>query len=203
MPATRRGLGADHRIKPLEPAAKRGVAVADHLEERLYRIQPQGNHSGLVFLAGNTSDGRQFLLGPCRQHLVAIEFSPTGEMRAVQRHPFPEEVQRIARSPLPPKGGPSRAAALIRRAREQNEAVASAGFAWAERFGVLAGPIMVQRFFVDDALIGIGDQAAAFERMTAGSDCDVTFADWERSGEYVLWWGREYVMNAQGKIVAA
>ena len=175
-------------------------------DDRLYRIQPHCSASWILFMAGTTPDGRQLLLGPHNRALVAIWFSPTGEMESVERKASPEEVRPSGHSPLPPVGAKGRTAALIQQARQRDEAVRNAAVAWAEQLGLIPGPILVRRFFLDDAMIGISDPAVAYARLFAGSDAfeseEEGLACWEESGEYVLWWGREYFMNHQGKAVS-
>jgi hypothetical protein len=174
-------------------------------DDRLYRIQPHCGDSWIIFLTGSTPNGRQLLLGPYNRDLVAIWFSRTGEMESVERRACPEEVRPSDHSRPSSVRVKPRTADLIRQARQRDEALRNAAVAWAEQFGVRPAPIVVRRFFLEDALIGISDPAEAYARLFAGSDAfeseEEGLACWEQSGEYVLWWGREHIMNHQGKVV--
>jgi hypothetical protein len=166
----------------------------------LYTIAHPGDDS--EFLCGRASGGRQvFLYGTCAYplpaaELVAIFFDPEGNLIGSGRKNVP---------PSEPAAGPGwreAADAATRRAVAE----------WQAEMGFVPGAIRVRRFSCEDVLIeDLPDEYKDFlanplatergdERSRA--DLELYVEAWLREKKFVLVFGKEYWMSAEGMIEA-
>lgn len=154
---------------------------------RLYTIQHQENYLD----CGICADGRQALRGLSDAGLTSIFFDSAGELLGCEVRPFPDEAR--GRSPA--------ADAALERAWET----------WADEIGYQPATIHVRKFVVAEQGIGIEDRPdhmVAFLKAPELEEPDAEnrefmfddIREWDESGKYVLYYGNDLWMDADGSV---
>jgi hypothetical protein len=170
-----------------------GLSISD----RYYTIQDVDDRN---FRAGRTADGRQVLMSPFQTGPIALFFDDEGRLLGRERRRTTEP------APMWTGGGPSQIPgdwferAILRRFR-----------GWQDEIGLEPGTIRVRGFFLDEEQLGIKDMPDHFAEYLADPanfildeeetlDWPGLIEDWRRAGRFVLWWGKDYWMEADGEI---
>lgn len=157
--------------------------------DKLYRIRSE---DGYNFIAGHSGKGEQVLLGVHERRLVGVFFQPEGDFIGVEDRPQPPE-EVAALSELDAE------LALWPRLE-----------AWKAEVGFTPCDIQVKAFLVFPLEVGIYDMPLSYQTFL---DNPLSFrdeetrttirdaiADWRATGRFILWWRKEYWMNAQGEV---
>lgn len=145
--------------------------------EREYLIQ-NFEHD---FYTGFIGDGRQVLMGPLYPELVLIEFDAFGDFVGVQTR---LETQR--QSQVEDQN------AWEHRYDAYYETLAQVE-TWQTELGYRPGTIRVHRFFLADRGLGIRDLPDHYQEL---------LPYWREKGCFVLWWGRDFWMDADGDVAS-
>jgi hypothetical protein len=158
---------------------------------RLYAIQYIDYEQ---FCAGLTSDDRQVLIGLLYPEIVAVFFDAKGEFIGVERRPLTNAREQGRPNPYDP---------------DLHPVVMHSLSVWQMEMGFRPGTIEVRRFETYGAAIADRPwhyeeflrNPAAFEpdeREQAAWRDEVR--SWDQRGLFVLHWGKDYWMNADGSI---
>ena len=146
------------------------------------------------FFVGKLSDGTQVLMGLQFPSIVALFFSPAGQLVKSQTRSLPADLLSL---PYNPDGGDWRQG-FLRAVR-----------AWQREIGFSAGPIRVKPFAAPGAWTAPRPESfVEFVRDPMSTEPDETerammqkaVDDWDEQGRYVLHWTKEYWMNADGTV---
>jgi hypothetical protein len=172
----------------------------------LYRIKPNERH---MICAGLSSDKRQVLMGLYCPNLVAIFFDKEGNLIDVQQRVLRfmvEDAERGVGTSI------------------YDERIEPEFLSWQEELGFQPATISVHKFVVleesgtkDESScqrdgIGIQDYPAFFHDVLANPDAYTEEEkqhvqreqpQWEKDGQFVLWWGNDYWFSSTGECVAS
>ncbi len=146
------------------------------MQNQLYKLQ-----DGIPFRAGHLRDGNQVLLSRFGSDAIDIRFSRNGEFLGYDRHAV----------------GP------------ETDVPDSAIDAVLNRVGITPGVIRVRAFVLPEYGIEIRDMPEYLQEFLDASEdfpaerashLKEAVADWVRSGSFVLVWGEDYEINADGEV---
>jgi hypothetical protein len=162
----------------------------------MYRIQ---THPMLDYCVGHDKHGQAVLLGIRYPYLVAVLFDQVGRLVEIRIRPLGFQAPAIY------KGGP-----YITEDPLFLEKVHNQRSQWEVEFGFKEGPIVVERFFLPQLLIGIEDLPRHLQRFLhhptefstdEQSNYPAIIQDWRTNGNCVLWWGTDYYLNRDGEVI--
>jgi hypothetical protein len=180
----------------------------DPASTKLYPLRTHGAEGGEAdFYTGTLPDGRQAVMGPAdyQLRLLCVTFDPDGNLleALTQPLPLPPVAKKLrGKAQLPPFPDP---------AQERARAIPHL-LAWQQQLGWKEGPIRVRAFMLPDDPVYI----AALPRWGIVTRYDPYFypdpqertqmrqqlAEWEASGNFVFWWGRDYHMSKDGEVLS-
>jgi hypothetical protein len=146
------------------------------------------------FSVGTCSDGRQALMGLLCPFLVTYFFDAHGSLLGSDYQPWNYPAPR--QSPDKP---------YHTHDPQFKEAFAQQEKQWQEALGFQAGTIQIEAFWDEENYVGIRllpDWLAEEpeEDPEERAFWEEQLANWQTSGMFVLWWGNNYNMNADGSI---
>ena len=162
------------------------------MPQRLYQIQG----SDREFYAGIVKGRRQVLMGPQSfTELIAIFFDENGCFLNYELRPLPPEPVVVGANPYDPD--------LVKKI----DAVLSR---WHAELEFRAAPIKVRKFDCEGNRVeDLPDYLQEFEdnpEQPSGpydppaEELRETLRNWREKGMYVLWWGKDYWMTAEGEV---
>ena len=192
------GLWAFHQAlaRSLADPGAAAAAAADVLRPRgKYALR----HDNGYFDAGTASGGRQAMMVAFYTGLTAIFFDADGELLGHEVRPLPPEE---------PADSPARRITL------DTPAVEAALAAWKAEVGFRPEPIRVQRFEVDELGVGIADRPSHMEEFLKAPEVAEpneterehswqSLREWEAEGNFVLYWGNDLWVNAEGEVTSS
>ena len=149
-------------------------------------------NEGIDFFTGHTSDGRQVLLGCLsNEFLTGIFFDTHGNLIGSQNRPT------SGLNPYDPR--------LV-------EKVSASLDAWWKELGFAPGTIRVRRFDCKEAGVRIEDlpdyleeflqdpEGFAQNKQESASSYFESGRRWRESGQFVLWWAKDYWLDGGGAV---
>ena len=178
-------------------------------EPRRYHIQAfAGVTPDRLFWTGTSSDEPR-ILGAYRNtsgtdildELVCCCFDTAGVLREVLIRPL---ARSASAEPVKQNAVP-----LISETLTQGEALDQLQ-QWAGELGIAPGPVSVQQFRLPDRRIYIRDHADwgiilqndpfYYPTRKERDQMRRQLAEWDKAGNFVVWWGEDYSMNAEGEV---
>lgn len=170
--------------------------------DRTYPIQ---SHDAYGFHAGMTADHRQVLIGVTCPYLVAFFFDVEGNFACGQRR----KLEFLQPSGVWVDG--ELIEGMVRRYDTHDERILQCLREWQEEIGFNPGVIRVKQFFVQDLVLGIDDYPSHFDDILEDPDEEEaeqeeareSIREWAATGQFVLYWGHDYWIDAQGQVTSS
>jgi hypothetical protein len=147
------------------------------------------------FIAGSTLDGRQALIGShSPSHVIAIFFDRNGRLLGY-------ELREIAPEPAVVGDNP--------HDRRRLAKLTGALRKWQSELGFIRGPIEVWKFNCEGVKVeDLPEHYQDFLANAVATEPDKTkwpewrelIQRWRDRGMFVLWWGKDYWMDAEGNV---
>jgi hypothetical protein len=157
-------------------------------DAKLYQIKGE---EGYNFIAGRTRHDEQVLMGVHDRRLVGVFFQLSGDFIRTEERPQPQE-------------------ALTRLNRLEAElALWPLLDIWKVEIGFTPCDIHVRQFHVPEFRVGIAELPESYQAFLADpatvrdEEYDTVrdaIMSWQATNSFVLWWRKEYWMNAQGEV---
>lgn len=171
-------------------------------DRHLYRIS---THEPYCFHAGTSRDGRQVLIGLLCPDLVALFFDSDGALLDLEKRPLDF---------LRPSGVIVDGEAVEGQVGTfdiHDERIPHHLRSWQNEIGFTPCTIAVRRFFVPELGVGIQDAPDHFAEILADPnsskdekrDIRESMRCWNANGQFVLWWGNDYWLNATGEVTSS
>ncbi len=165
----------------------------------LYRLRDRSEGGPAEVFAGRLADGRLALMGAYGDELVCVAFGPDGAFGEVLARPLSLPARGGERADA--EGSPPGVEPWLPQAE-----------AWQGELGWSAGPIDVQPFLLWDRQIYLADYPGWAIRYRADpivvrdpeerAQVQQQVREWEESGAFVFWWGKDYFMSKDGEAVS-
>jgi hypothetical protein len=146
---------------------------------KLYKV----NTAGDCFEPGLSKNGEQVLIGSCSDDVVAVFFNSGGRLLWYEAKPkesvlYPDKELET----------------------------------WKATIGLAPGAVRIQEFFLEDHYIGITELPKCFREFvndpsfiptdSERQEWEADVRKWRQNGQFILCWGREFWMNADGLITS-
>lgn len=184
------------RILEAPPSAS--PAEDEERPDRRYTLQPGQGY----FDCGVAADGRQVVMSFFWDGLTALIFSPEGEFLRTEVRPLPQQPEAH-----PKTGRPLRSPGF-------EAAVDTALQEWTAELGLETQPVRVARFELPELGLGIEDRPGHFEEFLEAPELyepdaeerahiESEIRDWDRAGNFVLYWGNDLWLDGQGNVTSS
>jgi hypothetical protein len=160
----------------------------------VFRLQTNEDYHIFSGSAGE----RQVLIGLLYPKLVAAFFDDRGDFLGIQEQSLTVEVERAG------SGGIFDRAFAAQLAPEL--------YAWEKQLEYLPMVIHLREFFLENLRIGVVSPRSywnpALQNPEKYPQLDREYVEevierWERTGQFVLWWGNDYYVDGDGRIIAS